>query len=101
MLANGATKSKRKITNQIREINYELKQAEDVKKRDVRLEIEWAQVELQQQHEKHERDQPRKSGSSARRYSKDPGSLCSREPLKIGTHCVHVASLWDINRWLP
>jgi predicted DNA-binding ArsR family transcriptional regulator len=35
----------RKITNQIREINYEFKQAEGVKKRDARLEIERAQVE--------------------------------------------------------
>jgi CRISPR/Cas system CMR-associated protein Cmr1 (group 7 of RAMP superfamily) len=47
----------RKITNQIREINYEFKQAEDVKKRDAQLEFERAQVELQQQHEKHERDE--------------------------------------------
>ena len=46
----------RKITNQIREINY-LKQAEDVKKRDAQLEFERAQVELQQQHDKHERDE--------------------------------------------
>jgi multidrug resistance efflux pump len=38
----------RKITNQIREINYEFKQAEDVKKRDAQLEFERAQVELQQ-----------------------------------------------------
>ena len=47
----------RKITNQIREINYEFKQAEDVKKRDAQLEFERARVELQQQHEKHERDE--------------------------------------------
>ena len=47
----------RKITNQIREINYEFKQAEDVKKRDAQLEFERAQVVLQQQHEKHERDE--------------------------------------------
>ena len=32
----------RKITNQIREINYEFKQAEDVKKRDAQLEFERA-----------------------------------------------------------
>ena len=45
----------RRITTQIQDMNNKIKQAEDAQRKTTQLEFERAQVELQQQHERHER----------------------------------------------